>query len=59
MTEPIDVDKILELLGDQFMDPGDDPWGGANLDARSYSHGGEVVDNGNSDKAPDSLRLDS
>lgn len=27
----IDVDAILELLGDTFDDPGDDPWGGANL----------------------------
>lgn len=30
---PVDVDAILASLGDEYMDPGDDPWGGANLTA--------------------------
>lgn len=30
--EPVDVDAILEELGDEFDDPGDSPWGGANLE---------------------------
>ena len=30
--KPIDVDAILASLGDEFKDPGPDPWGGANLD---------------------------
>jgi len=30
-SAPIDVDAILAALGDEFDDPGDDPWGGANL----------------------------
>lgn len=33
----LDVDAILRSLGDQYSDPGDDPWGGANLaDSRIY-----------------------
>lgn len=30
---PIDVDAILDSLGEEFEDAGDDPWGGANLEA--------------------------
>lgn len=33
---PIDVDAILASLGDEFMDPGHDQWGGANLDTGGY-----------------------
>lgn len=29
--ESLDVDSILDSLGDEYDDPGDDPWGGANL----------------------------
>lgn len=29
---PVDIDRIFDSLGDEFDDPGDDPWGGANLD---------------------------
>jgi uncharacterized phage-associated protein len=28
---PVDVDAILSSLGDEYRDPGEDPWGGANL----------------------------
>ena len=31
-TAPVDVDAILDSLGPEFDDPGDDPWGGANLE---------------------------
>lgn len=30
-VEPIDVDRILEGIGDDLLDLGEDPWGGANL----------------------------
>lgn len=29
----VDVDAILSSLGEEFEDAGDDPWGGANLEA--------------------------
>ena len=28
---PIDVDAVLAALDPALADPGDDPWGGANL----------------------------
>lgn len=31
-SERIDVDAILASLGPEFDDPGDNPWGGANLE---------------------------
>lgn len=43
MSEPIDVDAILASLGDEFDDPGDDRWGGANLDVRPYGVGPVTV----------------
>ncbi len=30
-SEHPDVDAIIDGLGDEYDDPGDDPWGGANL----------------------------
>lgn len=32
-TDPVDVDAILESLGDEYDSPGEDHWGGANLDS--------------------------
>lgn len=32
-TGPVDVDEILESLGDGYSDPGSNPWGSANLDS--------------------------
>jgi uncharacterized phage-associated protein len=29
---PVDIATILDSLGDEYNDPGEDPWGGANLD---------------------------
>jgi len=38
---PVDVDGILRALGDGYQDPGDDPWGGSNLDSgREFSADG-------------------
>lgn len=31
-ARPVDVDAILASLGPEFDDPGDDPWGGGNLE---------------------------
>lgn len=31
-VKPIDVDAILESLDKDLLDPGDNPWGGANLE---------------------------
>lgn len=40
-TEPVDVDAILESLGDEYGDPGEDQWGGANLhDGQTYEADG-------------------
>lgn len=37
-AEPVDIDQLLAALGDEFTDPGEDCWGGANLDAgRQYN----------------------
>jgi hypothetical protein len=33
---PIDVDAILASLPEELMDPGEDRWGGANLDWSPY-----------------------
>ncbi|WP_068059187.1 hypothetical protein [Nocardia xishanensis] len=41
MAQPIDVDAILGSLGPEYNDPGDDPWGGANLFDLTEVNGGE------------------
>ena len=30
---PVDVDEILQSLGDAYTDPGENPWGSSNLDS--------------------------
>lgn len=36
-VEPVNVDEMLSSLGDEFSEPGEDVWGGANLhDAHQY-----------------------
>jgi len=40
-TGPVDVDEILGSLGDEFSDPGHNPWGSSNLDSgQQYSADG-------------------
>lgn len=33
VSGPVDVDAILGSLGDEYSDPGDNPWGSSNLDS--------------------------
>lgn len=41
-VEPIDVDAIFRTLGPEFTEPGDDPWGGANLQSAAGFESGDI-----------------
>jgi uncharacterized phage-associated protein len=42
VSDPVDVDAILDSLGSDYADPGDDPWGGANLDSGDHYETGGI-----------------